>query len=353
MPRSVEVIRQWTILRALDAARLGITIQRLAEETGATTRTIRRDLDALTHAGFPITSEKINGTAHWKLSARPFRTLTETGFSFTELCALYFSRSLLETMTGTPFAADLRRAFERLEAALPARARRYLDRLPALVGARPEPRKRQRDRRTPERIARLLDASYQHRRVAMRYNSFSSRRVKDYVVDPYRLFYAFGGIYLRAWVDEYTQIRTFAIERIMSVLLLDQHFTPRPEPHDPFRHSLGVSSALPERVEIEFDARVADYVRERDWHPSQRLRDMPDGSLVLTLDVGNDYALRSWILSFGPLARVASPAALADQILDELEAARQNYAPRMDFEGPALLFDDLDAQRRLPFAQSS
>jgi predicted DNA-binding transcriptional regulator YafY len=81
----------------------------------------------------------------------------------------------------------------------------------------------------------------------------------------------------------------------------------RPEPHDPFRHSLGVSSALPERIEIEFDARAADYIRERDWHLSQRLRDTADGSVVLTLDVGNDYAIRSWILSFGPLARVVSP----------------------------------------------
>jgi hypothetical protein len=50
---------------------------------------------------------------------------------------------------------------------------------------------------------------------------------------------------------------------------------------------------------------------------------------------------------------VVSPGPLADQILDELEAAREGYAPRMDFESPAVLFDDLDAQRRLPFARFS
>jgi hypothetical protein len=49
---------------------------------------------------------------------------------------------------------------------------------------------------------------------------------------------------------------------------------------------------------------------------------------------------------------VVSPGPLADQILDELEAAREGYAPRMDFESPAVLFDDLEAQRRLPFARS-
>lgn len=42
--------------------------------------------------------------------------------------------------------------------------------------------------------------------------------------------------------------------------------------------------------------------------------------------------LRSWILSFGPLARVVRPRALAEEILEELEEARGRYAPRMDFE---------------------
>jgi WYL domain len=102
----------------------------------------------------------------------------------------------------------------------------------------------------------------------------------------------------------------------MSVLLLDQHFTPRPEPHDPFRHSLG-------------------------------------GSARLMLDVGNDHALRSWILSFGPLARVVAPTALDDQILDELEAARERYAPKMNFEESAAAVEDRDAQRNLPFARTS
>jgi predicted DNA-binding transcriptional regulator YafY len=47
---------------------------------------------------------------------------------------------------------------------------------------------------------------------------------------------------------------------------------------------------------------------------------------VLSLDVSNDWALRSWILSFGPLARVLSPAALVDQIRTEIDTASGRYA---------------------------
>jgi predicted DNA-binding transcriptional regulator YafY len=66
------------------------------------------------------------------------------------------------------------------------------------------------------------------------------------------------------------------------------------------------------------------------WHPSQEARDHADGSLTLTLNVCNDWALRSWILGFGPLARVVAPPQLAAQILDEINRARSHYVPRLE-----------------------
>jgi predicted DNA-binding transcriptional regulator YafY len=67
-------------------------------------------------------------------------------------------------------------------------------------------------------------------------------------------------------------------------------------------------------------------VRERLWHPSQVASDQPDGTLLLTLNVSNDPALRSWILGFGGLARVVAPAALAAQIAQEFADGLKRYA---------------------------
>jgi predicted DNA-binding transcriptional regulator YafY len=61
------------------------------------------------------------------------------------------------------------------------------------------------------------------------------------------------------------------------------------------------------------------------WHPSQALRDAADGGVVLTLDVCNDTALRSWILGWGPSARVVAPAALASDIRADLNNASAQY----------------------------
>ena len=47
----------------------------------------------------------------------------------------------------------------------------------------------------------------------------------------------------------------------------------------------------------------------------------PNGDVVLTMDVCHDWALRSWILGWGPFARVVSPESLAGDVASDLEAA--------------------------------
>ena len=325
MPRNAEVIRQWNVLRTLEASRLGVTIGELAALSDVTTRTIRRDLEALQQAGFTLFDEKSEDGTRWKLQRQPFGKLLDTGFTLPQLSALYFSRSLLECLAGTPFYADLRDAFDKLEAVLPPRMRQFLDRLPTVFMAKAGPT-RLLEPAGQETVAKALDATLHRRRVSMRYHSFSSRRVKPYIIEPYRLVYNQGGLYLFAFVPEYGEMRTFAVERIERLTLLEETFSQdRDFAPELFTHSLGVHQGKPERVEIEFSERIAPYVLERLWHPSQELSDRPNGTVHMFLEVSIDWALRTWILGFGPTARVIAPSSLAEKMLDDLELARRQY----------------------------
>ena len=325
MPRNQEVIRQWKVLHALESSRHGASIDSLAGELDVTTRTIRRDLAALQEAGFPLFDTRDDdGRVRWRLDGQVLKGL-DTGFTLGELCALYLSRNLLESVAGTPFQRDLGHAFGRLQAALSPRMRQFLDRLPAVLAAKPGPRARGGDAAS-ELVARLLEATLHFRVASMRYHSVSSGKVKDYVVHPYRLAFAQGGLYLLAFVPAYANIRTFAVDRIKSVSLEKQTFTPpRDVPEDIFANSLGVNTGPPERAEIAFDAQIAPYVRARVWHASQEVRDGDQGSLMMTMHVCHDWALRSWILSWGPFARVISPPTLGAQVREDLDAARALY----------------------------
>ena len=329
MPRNAEVIRQWTILREIEHARgAGVTIDDLAALCSVTTRTIRRDLQALEEAGFPLFDDRghDDGKTRWRVNGQAFKGLT-AGLTVSELCALYFSRTLLESLSGTPFRDEVESAFEKLSSGLTPHMRQFLDQLPRVIATKADPMRRRDDARQQPIIARALEATLHLRQATIIYHSKTSDRTKTYLVHPYRLAYAQGGLYLLAYVPEYGEVRTFAVERIQELSLLEEGFTPIAElPDTAFPHSLGVHSGPPEHVEIQFEPAVADYVRAREWHPSQQVRDEPAGGLVLTLDVCRDRALQSWILSFGPFARVIAPDALAREIAEQFDEARARYA---------------------------
>jgi predicted DNA-binding transcriptional regulator YafY len=324
--RNAEVIRQWQVLREIESRRIGVTIHELAALVKVSTRTIRRDLQALQEAGFAVYDEgEENETKRWRLGASPFRAV-EDGLTAADVGALYLSRAAVESLSGWPLADELRQAFAKIERLLNPRMREFLATLPQVLSAKTGPRAKAQSDRLVDITRRLFDATRERRTVAMRYFSATSNRAKSYSVEPYRLTLAQGGIYLVGWVPQYEEFRTFAAERIERLSVSERTFKKTRElPADLFGSSLGAFWAEPEPIAVEFEARIAPFVRGRVWHDSQKLEDLPDGRLRMTLNVSNDWALRSWLLGFGSAARVITPADLGATILKELEQAADQY----------------------------
>jgi len=325
--RNAEVIRQWQILREIESHRTGVTIHDLSKLVKVTTRTIRRDLQALQESGFAIYDEGgEQETKRWRLDAQPFRSVQE-GLSVADVAALYLSRSLVDGLSGWPLSDELRAAFDKIEKSLNPRMREFLATLPEVISAKAAPGGT--TSRIVDATRRLLDATRERREVEMKYFSASSNRAKTYRVQPYRLSLAHGSVYLVAWVPAYDAFRTFAVERLERLSVTDDTFRrTRQLPDDPFSSSLGVFVGRPETVELEFDARLAPYVRGRTWHASQRVEDQPGVGVRLTMDVSIDPALKSWILGFGAGIRVLRPAPLASAIVEELKQALVNLSNR-------------------------
>ena len=205
VPRNAEVIRQWTILREVENARgAGVTIDDLATLCAVTTRTIRRDLQALEESGFPLYDDRTHddGKTRWRVNGQAFKGLS-MGLTVSELCALYFSRTLLESLSGTPFRDEVESAFEKLTSALTPHMRQFLDQLPRVIATKADPTRRHDNPRQQQFIARALEATLHLRQANLTYHSKSSDRTKTYLVHPYRLAYAQGGLYLLAYVPEY------------------------------------------------------------------------------------------------------------------------------------------------------
>ena len=72
------------------------------------------------------------------------------------------------------------------------------------------------------------------------------------------------------------------------------------------------------QVRLLFAKEVATYVRERVWHPSQRLRERRDGSLEMRLATSGRKELTRWILSWMPHVRVLAPVELHERVRQRL-----------------------------------
>lgn len=319
--RNAEVIRQWRILKTIETGRY-TTTQALADEHGVTERTIRRDIEALQEAGFPLYDERADGGRKiWKLIEGYRQKLTQT-FTLSELSALFFSKNLMSFLGGSPFAADLESAFGKIQEALPAKSLPYLARIQGLFAIRPDPWKDYSKKR--EVIEALIDTTLHQRRARIAYFSFSSKRTKTYTLDPYRVVYYHGGLYLYARSEEHREVRTFAVERIQRIEVLEERFE-MPADFDVAdygRGAFGITGGKPEKVEIAFDAEIAGYIRERVWHESQELVDKPDGSVVIKMNVSPGFELQAWIKSFLPHAQVIQPPQLREAVAADIEKAR-------------------------------
>lgn len=321
--RNAEVIRQWKILKTIEAGRF-TSSAKLAEAHGVTERTIRRDIEALQEAGFPLYDDRQDGRKVWRLVEGYKQRLTQS-FTLSELAALYFSRNMLAFLRGAPFAQDLEAAFQKIREALPEKSLPFLSRIQDLFMARPDPWKDYSKKQ--DVIAGLIDATLHQRQATIAYYSFNSKRTKAYQVDPYRLVYYRGGLYLYARAHEYGEVRTFAVERIQKIEVLDQGFeTPADfSPSEYARSAFGIFGGEPQTVELLFSPEMAGYVRERSWHESQQLSDEPDGGVRLTMEVAPGFELQSWIKGFLPHVRVVQPASLRDAIARDLAAAQAAF----------------------------
>jgi predicted DNA-binding transcriptional regulator YafY len=128
MPRNDQITRQWHLLRQLEGS-LGRSLEELVDNVPddypKNARTVRRDLEALEAAGYPLVADRVNGQTRWRLM-EGFSNIPALGFSATELMALTFSRSLLKPLDGTEIQASLNSALNKVAAALPPQGHEYV-----------------------------------------------------------------------------------------------------------------------------------------------------------------------------------------------------------------------------------
>ena len=293
------------IIRLIES-RHGMTIDELAEETGVNRRTIHRDLIAIHEAGYPLVSHRENGRKRYRFLTR-FKDVPPINFTLQELMTLSFLRSQLDFLEGTPFHDDMEEIFRKVNSVLPPRYAAHMERiagvtLPLLQG-------RRKYGRVFEPLRELRDALVFQFRVSIEYRGTGKDQSTRYLVDPYTLIFHKGGLYLLGYAHNREALRTFAVERISRVTKEKERFEMPDDfrPEEKLRKAFGIVEEEAVPVRVRFSPVVAHAVRDRVWHPTQRVEEEQDGSVVISFEAGGVMEILSWILSYGEHAEILAP----------------------------------------------
>jgi proteasome accessory factor B len=169
----------------------------------------------------------------------------------------------------------------------------------------------------PPLLETLTRAAQKCQQLRLRYRKPGARLEEERVVDPYQLANVNGDWYLFAFDHLRKDLRRFVPSRIITAEPTGATFS-RPaqfELEKLLRDSFGVHSREGDfEVVLRFEEGVADYIREKRWHPSQALKELKDGGVEMQLRLGSLNEIERWILGWGGAARVMSPPELVDRV---------------------------------------
>jgi len=282
----------------------------LAREIEVNAKTIHRDLEFMrdrlnlplefdfTRKGYFYTSE---------VSGFPTMQITEG-----EIFALVVAEKALQQYRGTSFEKPLLSAIKKMEQALPDTISLNLADIERTISFR--------TRAEPilnlEIFDTLAKAVAQRQQLELHYRK-PGHAAEKRLVDAYHLANINGEWYLFAYDHARKDLRTFVPARIQSVKPTGKNFQRAQNfsLEKRLRDSFGVHSGEGEfDVVIRFNARAADYIREKKWHPSQTLRDLKNGGAELKMKLSSLAEVQRWVLSWGGDAEVLKPKELVESV---------------------------------------
>lgn len=310
------------MVRALSSR--SMSINELSGEFGVSRRQIYRDMDRIQEEGHPLEQSDGGGEKSWQLPLG-YKGLPPITVSAYELMALHFAKRHLDYLAGTPFVDDLDGLIKKIEAGLPHKTFNHLSRINQVFLPRTGP---VRDYAGQKVILKQLQKA-----LLLQCTAVLLHRKPDYDdpvehrVDPYLLVLYQFGLYVVGYSHRAKQLRMFAVERIVSMEVLEDRFIlPEGVELDQVYDNLfGLVDEPAQRVRIHFTPNVAYLVKERRWHPSQKNEIQKDGSVIATFTAGGMDELASWVLSWGREARVLEPQVLVEAVILHLARALDRY----------------------------
>jgi proteasome accessory factor B len=283
----------------------------IASELEVSPKTVQRDIDFMRDSlRLPIEYDPLRYGYFYSEPVAQFPTVQITEG---ELVALFVAEKALSQYRGTPFEKPLHAAFSKLTSSLGDQITFSWSDLEGAVSFRHVGS----TTGNLEVFEAVSKAVLRHEELEIDYHKLNAPRPETRRVHPYHLACVENQWYLFAFDLTRKEIRRFVLNRMQSVRAMGRTFT-LPDGFSPkslFGENFGIFSGdQPQEIRIRFRSSAAQLVRERSWHPSQKVTELEKGDLELSFRASSFPEIIRWVLSWGDLARVIEPVMLRDKV---------------------------------------
>ncbi|GAB4331752.1 MAG: hypothetical protein OHK0038_06860 [Flammeovirgaceae bacterium] len=182
-----------------------------------------------------------------------------------------------------------------------------------------------------DNLSQIISYIAEKKVIAIEYQKFGASQSKKYTIHPYMIKEYKNLWYLMGFVSEYQEVRTFAIDRILSAFeLKDADFVPSEkikfDADSYYKYCIGVTiSGSPQKIVLSFTPKIGNYIKITPLHPSQEILVDNEKELQISLFLIDNQELRNIILSYGASVKVVSPEPLKEFIKNEFKKGLERY----------------------------
>jgi predicted DNA-binding transcriptional regulator YafY len=285
-------------------------------------RTILRDIEFMTdRLNLPISYDQQRRGYYY---TRPVAQFPGLSLSESELFSILVAEKAIANYRGTPFHKPLINAFNHLTEVLGEKAVVHLRGL----GEAMDIRLTGPDALDEENFEIVMRAVQQGRPLSFSYRKQAGKTLETRNLHPYQLVCANNRWYVIGQDEARQAIRIFVLSRMSDPEILPGHFN-RPADFkiaDYLKGSFGIFKGENDyEVVIDLDNWAADVLRNRRWHESQQIVELPGGGMRASFHLDNLEEVEQWVLSWGIHAVVVRPKALAGRVQAAAQGIMELY----------------------------
>jgi predicted DNA-binding transcriptional regulator YafY len=287
-------------------------------------RTIQRDINSLALADIPI---------YWSgqgYEIMPNFFLPPMALTIEEAFSLLLSAKTYSEGEGQFHKDALESAISKIKSTLPQSTRELLE-----TGSRKVNVESRKVSDTNGIIGKLYQSILDAKQLRITYYSYSSNRISERIINPYALTFRRRSWYLIGYCYSRHKVLMFRINRIKSIRYTGESFRPPQNftVDEYMGNSWQVMNGDETKVIIRFASQIAPLIKEVNWHPTQQIIDLPDGSILFVAKVAGTKEISFWLLSYGDNAEVIYPQILRDEIAETAKRMVKVYsAKKTDME---------------------